>query len=101
MTDPSIVRFRALIEAGLAALESRREEVNDLNVFPVADGDTGDNMVLTLRSVLSELDRLTEASEQQSHRAADGIEQISREWRSWPAMNALPTSDRKYSSSAS
>ena len=42
----------------LAALESRREEVNDLNVFPVADGDTGDNMALTLRAVLAELDRL-------------------------------------------
>ena len=62
MTDPSIVRFRALIQAGLAALEARREEVNDLNVFPVADGDTGDNMVLTLRSVLAELDRLIETS---------------------------------------
>jgi DAK2 domain fusion protein YloV len=60
MTDPAIVRFRALLEAGLAALEARREEVNDLNVFPVADGDTGDNMVLTLRAVLAELDRLTE-----------------------------------------
>ena len=58
MSDPSIVRFRALVEAGLAALEARREEVNDLNVFPVADGDTGDNMVLTLRAVLQELDRL-------------------------------------------
>ena len=42
----------------LAHLESRREEVNDLNVFPVADGDTGDNMALTLRAVLDELDRL-------------------------------------------
>jgi len=63
VSDPSIVRFRALIEAGLAALESRCEEVNDLNVFPVADGDTGDNMVLTLRAVLSELDRLAGASE--------------------------------------
>jgi DAK2 domain fusion protein YloV len=62
-SDPSIVRFRALIEAGLAALEDRREEVNDLNVFPVADGDTGDNMVLTLRAVLSELDRLSGDSE--------------------------------------
>src|SRR5205085_4577909 len=29
-----------------------------LNVFPVADGDTGDNMVLTLRAVVAELDRL-------------------------------------------
>ena len=64
MTDPSLVRFRAIVEAGLAALEERRQEVNDLNVFPVADGDTGDNMVLTLRSVLIELDRLSSASEQ-------------------------------------
>jgi uncharacterized protein len=66
VSDPSIVRFRALIQAGLAALESRREEVNDLNVFPVADGDTGDNMVLTLRAVLQELDRLSSASEQET-----------------------------------
>jgi len=63
VSDPSIVRFRALLDAGLAALEERREEVNDLNVFPVADGDTGDNMVLTLRAVLQELDRLSGASE--------------------------------------
>ncbi|MFL5829730.1 MAG: DAK2 domain-containing protein [Solirubrobacteraceae bacterium] len=63
MSDPSIVRFRAVVEAALASLEARREEVNDLNVFPVADGDTGDNMVLTLRAVLQELDRLSNASE--------------------------------------
>ncbi|HTU95379.1 MAG TPA: DAK2 domain-containing protein [Solirubrobacteraceae bacterium] len=63
ISDPSIVRFRVLVEAGLAALEARREEVNDLNVFPVADGDTGDNMVLTLRAVLTELDRLADVSE--------------------------------------
>ena len=63
VSDPSIVRFRTVVEAGLAALEERREAVNDLNVFPVADGDTGDNMVLTLRAVLQELDRLAGASE--------------------------------------
>ena len=62
MTDPALLRFRALVEAGLSALEERREEVNDLNVFPVADGDTGDNMVLTLRAVLQELDRLAAAA---------------------------------------
>jgi len=55
-----------VVEAGLAALEARREEVNDLNVFPVADGDTGDNMVLTLRAVLQELDRLAGASEERT-----------------------------------
>jgi uncharacterized protein len=42
----------------MAELESRRQEVNDLNVFPVADGDTGDNMALTMRAVMDELDRL-------------------------------------------
>ncbi|MBJ7470219.1 MAG: DAK2 domain-containing protein [Solirubrobacteraceae bacterium] len=59
MTDPTIVRLRSLVAAGLAELEARRQEVNDLNVFPVADGDTGDNMALTMRAVLDELDRLS------------------------------------------
>lgn len=58
MSDTNLVRFRAAVAGALAHLESRREEVNDLNVFPVADGDTGDNMALTLRAVLEELDRL-------------------------------------------
>src|SRR5438270_5960243 len=60
MSDPSILRFRRAVAAACAELESRRQEVNDLNVFPVADGDTGDNMALTLRAVLDELDRLSE-----------------------------------------
>ncbi|HLH14553.1 MAG TPA: DAK2 domain-containing protein, partial [Solirubrobacteraceae bacterium] len=58
MTDTNLARFRAAVAGALAHLETRREEVNDLNVFPVADGDTGDNMALTLRAVLEELDRL-------------------------------------------
>ena len=58
MADTSIERFRRVVEAAYAQLEQRRQEVNDLNVFPVADGDTGDNMVLTMRAVMSELDRL-------------------------------------------
>jgi DAK2 domain fusion protein YloV len=58
MPDESLVRFRRVVSAALAELESRRQEVNDLNVFPVADGDTGDNMTLTMRAVMDELDRL-------------------------------------------
>jgi DAK2 domain fusion protein YloV len=58
VTDTNLVRFRVAVAGALAHLESRRQEVNDLNVFPVADGDTGDNMALTLRAVLAELDRL-------------------------------------------
>ena len=59
MADPSLVRFRSVVQRSLDELEARRQEVNDLNVFPVADGDTGDNMALTLRAVLDELDRLS------------------------------------------
>ncbi|HSS32400.1 MAG TPA: DAK2 domain-containing protein [Solirubrobacterales bacterium] len=58
MSDPSIARFRRVITSAYASLEARRQEVNDLNVFPVADGDTGDNMAMTLRAVMEELDRL-------------------------------------------
>src|ERR671938_768590 len=58
MPDPSIVRFRRAVASAYAELEGRRQEVNDLNVFPVADGDTGDNMAMTLRAVLSELDAI-------------------------------------------
>ena len=58
MPDPSLVRFRKVVSNACAELERRRQEVNDLNVFPVADGDTGDNMAMTMRAVLDELDRL-------------------------------------------
>ena len=58
MADPSIERFRRVVSAAATHLEERRKEVNDLNVFPVADGDTGDNMALTLRAVSDELDRI-------------------------------------------
>ena len=73
MTDTNLVRFRMAVAGALAHLESRREEVNELNVFPVADGDTGDNMALTLRAVLGELDRLQGADEQRT------IDEIGRE----------------------
>jgi DAK2 domain fusion protein YloV len=63
VTDSNLGRFRVAVARALAHLESRRQEVNDLNVFPVADGDTGDNMALTLRAVLDELDRLQGANE--------------------------------------
>jgi fatty acid kinase len=58
VSDPSIVRFRRAVATACAELDSRRAEVNDLNVFPVADGDTGDNMAMTMRAVLVELDHI-------------------------------------------
>jgi fatty acid kinase len=43
-------RLTALLEGAIAHLERNRARVNELNVFPVADGDTGDNLLATLRA---------------------------------------------------
>jgi DAK2 domain fusion protein YloV len=53
--DASIERFRRVVTTAYGHLDERRREVNDLNVFPVADGDTGDNMALTLQAVIEAL----------------------------------------------
>ena len=42
------------LRAALSWLEANQQEINDLNVFPVPDGDTGSNMFLTLRSAVEE-----------------------------------------------
>ena len=47
--------FKKLLEAGLTWLKANQEIVNTLNVFPVPDGDTGTNMVLTMQSAYSEI----------------------------------------------
>jgi uncharacterized protein len=47
-----------LVVAATAALKERREEVNRLNVFPVPDGDTGTNMLLTMDAVVAEVTKL-------------------------------------------
>src|SRR3954470_23731848 len=62
MRDPSLVRFRRVVQSATDELERRRHEVNDLNVFPVPDGDTGDNMAMTMHAVLEELDALGDGS---------------------------------------
>jgi DAK2 domain fusion protein YloV len=48
------VELLAGLRSALAWLQANQEEINDLNVFPVPDGDTGSNMYLTLRSAVEE-----------------------------------------------
>src|SRR5579859_714219 len=43
--------------AAVANLEANVDEINGLNVFPVPDGDTGSNMVATVRAALDEAER--------------------------------------------
>jgi uncharacterized protein len=47
----------ALARAALAALEASRARIDDLNVYPVPDGDTGTNMAETARAVVAALER--------------------------------------------
>lgn len=45
--------FEGMLKNGFAALQNKEKELNDLNVFPVPDGDTGTNMRLTLGNGIS------------------------------------------------
>lgn len=51
----TVPKARAVVGGGFRALEARKQEINDLNVYPVPDGDTGTNLSLTLKSVVDEL----------------------------------------------
>ncbi len=53
VTRATLPEVIATIEAALA---SAREELDALNVFPVPDGDTGTNMVMTVRAAIAEVD---------------------------------------------
>ncbi len=50
--------LKQLVEAGLTWLRTNHQIVNSLNVFPVPDGDTGTNMLLTMQSACSEVANL-------------------------------------------
>ena len=52
-------RARELARGALTALENNRRRIDDLNVYPVPDGDTGTNMTLTVRAVVDQLDSTT------------------------------------------
>ena len=56
---------RDLARAALQNLEANRQRIDDLNVYPVPDGDTGTNLTLTLRKVVEAI----EESEAESREA--------------------------------
>jgi DAK2 domain fusion protein YloV len=55
-------QFKQLAEAALIWLETNKELVNALNVFPIPDGDTGTNMSLTMQAALREIAPLNDRS---------------------------------------
>ena len=44
-------RARELVAGARAAIEANRRRIDDLNVYPVPDGDTGTNLTLTVRAI--------------------------------------------------
>jgi hypothetical protein len=52
--------FKSLVDAGLTWLRTNQQIVNSLNVFPVPDGDTGTNMVLTMQAACEEIENSPE-----------------------------------------
>ena len=48
-------QFRNMIRYGAAAIQAEKQSINDLNVFPVPDGDTGTNMSLTIGAAVTAL----------------------------------------------
>lgn len=51
--------FKKVLKGAYANLENNKQMVNNLNVFPVPDGDTGTNMSLTVKTAVEEMSKVT------------------------------------------
>lgn len=65
--------LKQLVEAGMTWLRTNQQLVNSLNVFPVPDGDTGTNMLLTMQAAYAEISRSGERNVgRMAHSVAQG-----------------------------
>ena len=55
-------RFKQMVLHGAAAITAQKQAINDLNVFPVPDGDTGTNMSMTIGTAVTELRKAAPAT---------------------------------------
>ncbi len=60
MKEIDAEKFKQIVKCGMEHLFREREVLNRINVFPVADGDTGDNLVNTLKPVYDQIDAMDE-----------------------------------------
>ncbi|MFM8321674.1 MAG: DAK2 domain-containing protein [Chloroflexota bacterium] len=96
--------LKRLVEAGLTWLRTNQQVVNALNVFPVPDGDTGTNMVLTMQAAYDEIANLNEHNfGKMAHAVAHGALMgargnsgviLSQLWRGFArAVDSIPALD--------
>ncbi len=64
--------LKKMFLAGAASIEAKKEYINELNVFPVPDGDTGTNMTLTIMSAVKEVNNLADPSIEELAKAISG-----------------------------
>jgi len=62
--------FRRLVISAAAGIEINKQKLNDLNVFPVPDGDTGTNMSMTINAAAGDLRKLEDPTLEQAGKAA-------------------------------
>ena len=65
--------FAKMVQAGTANLRAHAQAVNNLNVFPIPDGDTGSNMLLTIMGGADAVGRGTEDLSETARRVSDGM----------------------------
>ena len=66
--------FRRMMINAAAAIEINKQQLNDLNVFPVPDGDTGTNMSMTINAAAADLRKVEDPNlEKASHTAASAM----------------------------
>src|SRR5436309_1475833 len=56
--------LQKIVDGALASLEASRQRIDDLNVYPVPDGDTGTNLTMTVRAVAEAVEHTSAASRQ-------------------------------------
>ncbi|MGB4661228.1 MAG: DAK2 domain-containing protein, partial [Mobilitalea sp.] len=64
--------LKKMFLAGAASIEAKKDYINELNVFPVPDGDTGTNMTLTIMAAVKEVNALTDPTIEELAKAISG-----------------------------
>lgn len=67
------ILFARMINSGAANLKAHAQEINDLNVFPIPDGDTGDNMLMTMMGGVRHDDTTSQGLNEMANRVSSGM----------------------------
>lgn len=67
------IMFARMVNSGAANLKAHAQEVNDLNVFPIPDGDTGDNMLMTIMGGVHKDECTCDELSEVAHKVSSGM----------------------------